>query len=174
MIIVDVFVPGAAKTKGSMVVRNRATGAMKESVVGSSAWRALMAQAVHDDIARRHCTGGNGGRDCEHRAPFNCGAVEPYAGAVSVTVVAYLTPPAGWVARFLSVVLWPIWERAGDLDKLVRNVLDALGSTSKNSKMNGGAIVDDNLVCRLVAEKLVAGGTVDTMPAGVRIKVETL
>lgn len=162
MIIVDVFVPGAAKTKGSMVVRNRATGAMKESVVGSSTWRALMAQAVRDDIARRH--GAN------PMAPI----VLPWNGAVSVTVVAYLAPPAGWVARFLSVALWPIWERAGDLDKIVRNVLDALGSKSKNSKMNGGAIVDDNLVCRIVAEKRVAGATADTMPPGLWIKVEAL
>ena len=167
MIIVDVFVPGAAKTKGSMVARPN--GSMKESVVGSSTWRALMAQAVRDDIARRHCTGGNGGRDCEHRPPFSCGAVEPYTGAVSVTVVAYLAQPR--TLRFLdSLWYWPIWERAGDLDKLVRNVLDALGSKSKNAKMNGGAIVDDNLVCRLVAEKRV----VERLRAGVLIRVETL
>jgi hypothetical protein len=157
MIIVDVFVPGAAKTKGSMEVRNRATGAMKESVAGSSRWRALMAQAVRDDIARRQPP------VAELRAP--------YPGAVSVTVGAYLTPPAGWVARFLAAVIWPIWPRAGDLDKLVRNVLDAIGSTSRNAKMNGGAIVDDNLVCRLMAEKHVAD---DRYPAGVRIIVETL
>ena len=172
MIIVDVFVPGAAKTKGSMVVRNRATGAMKESVVGSSAWRALMAQAVRDDIARRHCTGGNGGRDCGHRPPFSCGAVEPHEGPVSVTVVAYLAQPQ--TPRFLdSLWYWPIWERAGDLDKLVRNVLDALGSKSRNPKMNGGAIVDDNLVCLLAAGKHVAD-VERHMPAGVQVTVSTL
>jgi hypothetical protein len=159
MIIVDVFVPGAAKTKGSMVARPN--GSMKESVVGSSRWRALMAQAVRDDIERR-------------RRYVAAGEVNPpgwpYPGAVSVTVEAYLTPPTGWVARFLAAVIWPIWPRAGDLDKIVRNVLDALGSTSKNPKMNGGAIVDDNLVCRIDAAKHVAkvGG------AGVRIVVETL
>lgn len=167
MIIVDVFVPGAAKTKGSMEIRNRATGAMKESVVGSSRWRALMAQAVRDDIARR-CAAINA------MTGFDDFRGEPYPGAVSVTVVACLSPgPAArptWLDR-----MWPIWERAGDLDKLVRNVLDALGSTSKNPKMNGGAIVDDNLVCRLVAEKHVAGGERDTGGrAGVHIKVETL
>jgi Holliday junction resolvase RusA-like endonuclease len=157
MIIVDVFVPGAAKTKGSMEVRNRATGAMKESVVGSSRWRALMAQAVRDDIARRAV---------EWWAPER---VVPYANAVTVTVEAYLAPPShdgqsmAWIR--------PIWSRAGDLDKLVRNVLDALGSTSKNAKMNGGAIVDDNLVCRIVATKHVAP---ETTAAGVRIVVETL
>lgn len=174
MIIVDVFVPGAAKTKGSMEIINRQTGAMRESVIGSSRWRALMAQAVKDDITRRH-------RPPAYPAPWPM----PYAGAVVVTVVAYLAPPADpgpgaaailrtWFAR--AVEVWrntglPIWDRAGDLDKLVRNVLDAIGSTSKNPKMNGNAIVDDNLVCRLVAEKRVAD---DRHPAGVHIIVETL
>lgn len=161
MIIVDVFVPGAAKTKGSMEIRNRATGAMKESVVGSSAWRALMAQAVRDDLDRRWN---------HHMADMLWGGL-PYAGAVSVTVVAYLTcPRQGDDVHGHSH--YPVWERAGDLDKLVRNVLDALGSKSKNAKMNGGAIVDDNLVCRIVAEKRVVG--ISTCPAGVRIIVETL
>lgn len=159
MIIVDVFVPGAAKTKGSMEIRNRATGAMKESVVGSSRWRALMAQAVRDDLERR--------RRIWTMATGNPDAALPYPGAVSVTVEAYLTPPYdrdSWWAR-------PVWNRAGDLDKIVRNVLDALGSTSKNPKMNGGAIVDDNLVCRIAASKFVADRQHD---AGVRIVVETL
>jgi hypothetical protein len=154
MIIVDVFVPGAAKTKGSMELRNRATGAMKESVAGSSRWRALMAQAVRDDIARRQ--------------PPVAELRSPWPGAVSVTVEAYLAPPRD--LRIMS----PIWNQAGDLDKIVRNVLDAIGSTSRNPKYNGGAIVDDNLVCRIVAEKRIAGGTVDTMPPGVHIVVETL
>ena len=158
MIIVETFVAGAPKTKGSMEVRNRATGAMKESVIGSSNWRALMAAAVKDDIERRH-------RTSRERSGGILGL--PYAGAVAVTVTAYLPEPhdpdSWWV--------WPVWNQAGDLDKLVRNVLDALGTKSKNSKMNGGAIVDDNLVCRIVAEKHTGGGT---RPQGVLIRVETL
>lgn len=156
MIIVDVFVPGAAKTKGSMEIINKRTGAMRESVIGSSRWRALMAQAVKDDIARRALVA----------HPQMIGPPSPWAGPVAVHVLAHLGPPdTSWVARF-----WAYWYQAGDLDKIVRNVLDALGSTSKNPKMNGNAIVDDNLVCRLVAEKRVAkvGG------AGVHIIVETL
>lgn len=154
MIIVDVFVPGAAKTKGSMVARPN--GSMKESVVGSSRWRTLMAQAVRDDLDRRH--------------PMHDQAIcFPYPGAVAVTVEAYLAPPAGFFDRPLYV-LAPIWNQAGDLDKLVRNVLDALGSQSKNPKYNGGAIVDDNLVCRIIASKHVADG----LRAGVRIVVEAL
>jgi hypothetical protein len=156
MIIVDVFVPGAAKTKGSMEIRNRATGAMKESVVGSSRWRALMAQAVRDDIERR--------RQIWIMATGRTDVALPYPGAVSVTVEAYLTPP-------MAHVVSPVWNQVGDLDKIVRNVLDALGSTSKNPKMNGGAIVDDNLVCRIVASKHVAPAVTS---AGVHIVVETL
>lgn len=156
MIIVDVFVPGAAKTKGSMEIRNRATGAMKESVVGSSRWRALMAQAVRDDIERRPSW-----REV------------PWPGAVTVTVEAYLAPPLLGRIGSGRPWDWPVWTQAGDLDKIVRNVLDAIGSTSKNPKMNGGAIVDDNLVCRIVASKHVAGPS-SALPAGVRIVVETL
>lgn len=168
MILVDVFVPGAAKTKGSMALRNGHTGAMKESVAGSSAWRALMAAQVRDDLARRRCDGPPG--MCNHGAHLLCGRVEPYDGPVTVRVEAYLSPgvrmPRSW-PEYRA----PIWLRAGDLDKLVRNVLDALGSTSKNPKYNGGAIVDDNLVCRIVAEKYVAS---ETAPPGMRIVVETL
>lgn len=162
MIIVDVFVPGAAKTKGSMEVRNGRTGAMKESVAGSSRWRALMAQAVRDDIARRWAGS---------LALAQASSVLPYPGAVSVTVEAYLTPPLLGQIGSGRPWSWSIWTRAGDLDKLVRNVLDALGSTSRNPKYNGGAIVDDNLVCRIAAWKHVAD---DRHPAGVRITVETL
>ena len=158
MIIVETFVAGAAKTKGSMEVRNRATGAMKESVIGSSNWRALMAAAVRDDIAWRNPD--------PPRAEARC---MPWPGPVAVTVVAYLASPYD-----SGAYLAPIWNRAGDLDKLVRNVLDALGSTSKNPKMNGGAIVDDNLVCRIAAEKHTAGDEPWQHPPGVFIKVETL
>jgi hypothetical protein len=158
VILVDVWVPGAAKTKGSMRLRNGATGAMTESVAGSSAWRALMAQAVRDDIARR--------------CPDRTGAY-PYTGAVLVVATFYLAPPEGWVSRFLAAAIWPVWPRAGDVDKLARNVLDALGSKAKNPKYNGGAITDDNLVCQLNVAKLVADPAAGR-PAGVRIGVETL
>ena len=176
MIIVETFVAGAPKTKGSMEVRNRATGAMKESVIGSSNWRALMAAAIKDDIERR-------GILSQGRAALG---PLPWSAPVAVTVVAYLPPPADpgpdaaairrtWYRDAMAALRtfwpWPVWDQAGDLDKLVRNVLDALGSKSRNSKMNGGAIVDDNLVCRINAEKHVGGGT---RPQGVLIRMETL
>jgi hypothetical protein len=165
VIITDVWVPGAAKTKGSMEVINRATGAMRESVDGSPRWRVLMAQAVCDDIARRR----HGSRSPDD--PFHIEL--PYPGAVSVVATFYLSPPAGWVARFLGWSPWPIWERAGDVDKLARNVLDALGSKARNTKYNGGAITDDNLVVQLNVAKLVADPAAGR-PAGVRIIVTAL
>jgi Holliday junction resolvase RusA-like endonuclease len=125
-----------------------------------------MAQSVRDDIARR--TAERRASDLPEHWPAG-----PYSGAVSVTVEAYLTPPASWGSDYDARLSWPTWNQAGDLDKIVRNVLDALGSTSKNPKMNGGAIVDDNLVCRIVATKHVAGPS-GALSAGVRIIVETL
>lgn len=173
MILVDVWVPGAAKTKGSMVARPN--GSMKESVIGSSAWRALMAQAVRDDIERRWAMN------------MQCVIGLPYAGAVCVVLTFHLPQPVDpgpaaapilrtWhreAMRVLRATWQPVWERAGDVDKLARNVLDALGSTSKNTKMNGGAIRDDNLVCRLVVEKHVADPGMGA-PPGVRIYVSTM
>lgn len=161
MIIVETFVAGDPKTKGSMEVRNKATGAMRESVIGSSNWRALMASAVRDDIERRHAPGLYAGTGLARPAL-------PWPGPAAVTLTFYLSPPAR--GSVPATWTWPVWERAGDLDKLVRNVLDALGSKSKNARMNGNAIVDDNLVCRIVAEKCSADG----FRAGVLIKVETL
>lgn len=177
MIIVNVFVPGAAKTKGSMVIRNRRTGAMKESVIGSSPWRALMAAQVRDDLTRRAVARCNcGSEDC---APM------PYTGPVRVTVDAALRPPEDpgqdaptirrtWYRLALATLQhWAaaIWEQSGDVDKIARNVLDALGSKSLNLKMNGGAIADDVLVVELIARKRVAS---EQYPAGVQILVETV
>ena len=168
MIIVDVFVPGTVKTKGSMEVGNKATGWLRESVIGSSAWRALMAAQVRDDITRR-------AESAPSRAEI---PITPWYGPVRVTVVAYLRVPdtdpyadQGLRRRGWLQWLWPIWERAGDLDKITRNVLDALGSRSKNAKYNGGAIEDDNQVCKIIASKHVAD---PARPPGVRIIVETI
>lgn len=89
----------------------------------SSHWRALMAGAVRDDYARRW-------------GP----SFGPYDGPVAVSCWAHLPVD-------------PLAYGAGDLDKLLRNVLDALGTTSKNPRYNGGVIVDDNQVTRIDATK---------------------
>lgn len=145
MILMQTFVAGEPKTKGSMRIRNRATGALAESVAGSSTWRALMAGAVRD--AYRDSTRADTWRP-------------PYTGAVFVQLMFVLPVD-------------PLREGAGDLDKLTRNVLDALGMRSKNPRYNGGVIIDDNQVCRIKTEKwqsvsLARSGT------GVFITVETM
>jgi len=144
VILVDTFVAGQPKTKGSMSVRNRSTGALAESVAGSSRWRALVAGAVRDDYARRwveRTCAGPAGR-CSHPRAFTCGSPPmPYGEGVFV-----------WASFRLPVD--PLQVRAGDLDKLLRNVLDALASDARNPKYNGGVIFNDNQVVTIVSEKL--------------------
>lgn len=87
----------------------------------SKTWRRLMAGAVRDDLARRHGTVPGG---------------MSYAGPVEV-----------YVAWFLPVD--PLAVRAGDIDKLLRNLLDALSAPTERTtdpSLCGGAIADDNQV----------------------------
>jgi hypothetical protein len=120
-LLVDTFVAGRPKTKGSMRVRNRATGAMQESVEGSSTWRALMAGAIREDYQRR-------------AYPYRPNAPRlPTPGPVAVTATFHLPVD-------------PLQVRAGDLDKLLRNLLDALAADARNPRYNGGVIFNDNQV----------------------------
>lgn len=91
----------------------------------SSHWRALMAGAVRDGHARRWALDGE---------------TAPWRGPVMVGLL-------------VALPVDPLAYGAGDLDKLLRNVLDALGTTSKNPRYNGGVIVDDNQVTRIDATK---------------------
>lgn len=148
MILVDTFVAGRPKTKGSMRVRNRQTLAMEEGVGGSSTWRALMASAVRDDYQRRippWCVG-------ERR--------DPTAGPVLV------------VATFCLPVD-PLRVNAGDLDKLTRNLLDAIASDARNPRYRGGVILNDNQVAELRVRKTGPPFTL-TSGCGVLVRIETL
>lgn len=127
-VIVDTWVYGHAKTKGSMKVRNPRTGVMTESVQGSGAWRRIMANAVRAWRAQR-------------------GLDEPYAGPVDVQLAFMLPAPPGTPELMMASGTWP---RAGDVDKLTRNALDAIGCTSA---ADARAIVDDNLVTGLRVTK---------------------
>lgn len=91
-LLVMTWVPGSPKTKGSMAVVNGRRGTMRESVVGSSQWRQLVAKQA---------------RQCRQRA-------DAWTGPAGVTAYFYLPREDPAVAR------------SGDLDKLTRNVLDAL------------------------------------------------
>lgn len=130
-LLLDVFVPGAPKTKGSMDFqptgarctcsprcRGRLPGGRAvQNVAGSTEWAQLVAYAVRADIARR--------------------GLVAEAGAVTVALVFGL-PVADVIAA-----------RSGDVDKLIRNVLDALKT--------GGAYVDDVQVVRVLADKVAVG-----------------
>lgn len=129
MILVDTFVAGRPKTKGSMRVRNRATLALEESVDGSGRWRALMAGAVKADYQARAAD-----------ALSVPGERLPVTGPVAVIAIFYLPVD-------------PVQARAGDVDKLTRNLLDALASDARNPRYNGGVIVNDNQVVKLDVTK---------------------
>lgn len=159
MILVDTFVAGLPRTKGSLA--KRPNGSLYDSVVDSGKWRALMAGAVRDAYrawwARRYCTGPY--RGCSHGAHLPCGRPEPHPGAAEVAAT-FLLPCD------------PLAYAAGDLDKLARNLLDALGTHSKNPRYNGGVIVDDNQVILLHVRKVEAA-TAGLRP-GVSVTVGTV
>lgn len=147
MIITEVWVPGNPRTKGSL----SAKGGHAEDTPQSKRWRAMMAEQVRRDIERR-CTGLVGVN------PISAEPLPwPYHGAVDVEFVAFLARPPGGVSEVLNGVdPAAIWHNAGDVDKLARNVLDAIAADAKSAIMNGGAIINDNQVIRLVAEKYAA------------------
>lgn len=136
MIITEVWVPGNPRTKGSLTAK----GGYAKDTVQSSRWRALMAEQVRRDIEHRF-------ESPQHRYAM------PWPGPVDVELVAFLAVPS----TVLDIVETPaIWHNAGDVDKLARNVLDAIAADAKSAIMNGGAIVNDSQVIRLVAEKYAA------------------
>lgn len=135
--ILDLWVPGAPTTKGSM--NHIGGGQMVQSVKGSTQWANIIRRAVAARIERG-------------RAGF---AERP----VPVRVQAVF-----WV-RGEDVVE----ERAGDVDKLTRNVLDALAADPV--KGYRGVYVNDVQVIRCDAVRLVAGMT--GMPIGAHITVAT-
>lgn len=123
MILVDTFVAGLPRTKGSLA--RRPNGSLYDSVVDSGKWRALMAGAVRDDYRQRH------------------GELLP---GTTVRLTPGPCPGPVLVSALFTLPVDPLAYGAGDLDKLLRNLLDALGTKSKNPRYNGGVILDDNQV----------------------------
>lgn len=137
--LVDTFVPGRPKTKGSL----SATGpkckctpdckgylktTMRESVLGSKSWLALVA---------KQCS--------QAYRPIGAPA---HDGPVTVTLMFALPVKDTTVGR------------PGDVDKLARNVLDALTRAQ--------VYVDDVQVVTLLAMKVPVD---ESSPQGVRIRV---
>lgn len=125
MIITEFWCPGQPKTKGSLSARrgDDGLGGLTDTPQ-SKAWRRLMAGACRDDLARRD--------------PATLPSKRtPYDGAVAVTAYWFLPRE-------------PTAYQAGDIDKLLRNLLDALSApTPKRTtdiSLCAGAIRDDNQV----------------------------
>lgn len=126
-LLVDVFVPGVPRTKGSLEIVNsggRGRPAHVQETEESKRWRMLMVQVLRQDNERR-------------------GFTSAYLGGVSV------------IATFFQRVSDPTKKVAesGDLDKLLRNVLDALSVNRDNPKLGAGVIGDDMQVIDLRGRK---------------------
>lgn len=123
------WVPGHPKTKGSLTFVDQHFA--QENVTGSVRWRMLVADAV-----RRH----RGGRP-------------PSLAPVSVDLCAFLALPGAGPHPSSA----PLHRGAGDVDKLARNVLDALGVSASDPRKGAGAYADDNQVVALRVRKLYVG-----------------
>lgn len=123
-IILSVWVPGVPQPKGSMknVAKRGDPSRLQEDNPRSAGWRAAVADALGMKT--------NFGRDLGW----------PVESAVAVDVIFVFERSASCEREA------PTGQRdGGDLDKLVRNVLDAA--------QDGGVIRNDAQVCRIVAEK---------------------
>jgi Holliday junction resolvase RusA-like endonuclease len=149
MILTEVWIPGHARTKGSLAAK----GGYVQDTPQSKRWRALMAEVVRKDLLTRF-------------GPITLKSLSsafvklPYAGPVAVEIDVWL--PVADVIK----------AGAGDVDKLARNVLDAIAADAKNAVMNGGVIANDNQVIDLSIRKWRAAPTPD-LPAGLLLIVHT-
>lgn len=123
-VLAEVTVMGHPKTKGSLEVVTKTHVREKP---GSSRWRALVADRLRADFVQR--------------AVFS----QPCPLRVGVLIVSHLQPPHTWRER---VKEWLVSQFSSDVDKLARNVLDAL--------VDAGVIVDDGQVVDLYSHKRLA------------------
>lgn len=139
-LILDTFVPGHARTKGSLDVVNagaRGRAAVLADSELSTKWRRLVAYKARQAYGQR----------------------EPSLLPIKVEIMVAL--PADD---------WPALTRkgAGDVDKLARNVLDALAVDLRKPDLAAGVYVDDSQVVDLHIVKLAdLGGAV---PRGMKIR----
>jgi hypothetical protein len=156
VLLTEVWVPGLPKTKGSLnFVGDRY---VEESVKGSARWRVLVADAVRRDRHRR----------------FH-GEQRPSDQPVSVRAVFWLPPPAAStrspIADVARATGAPVHAGSGDVDKLARNVLDALGANAAVAAKNGGAYLDDVQVVTLGVLKVM---TAPGLSPGMLLRVDEL
>jgi Holliday junction resolvase RusA-like endonuclease len=138
---------GVPKPKGSL--RHVGNGRLKEQLEGSAPWREAVKYAGLEAVRGREGTG----------TPF-----ATLSGPIEVDVVFTFPRPQSAPKRRR---IWPVTRRSGDLDKLQRNVLDAI--------VDAGLIEDDSQVVRLVGEKTYPDEHPAALPRpGARILVRTL
>lgn len=130
-ILTDVWVPGPPRTKGSLTVVNAGSSTRKAHVsdtAESRRWRALIVERVRDD-----------------RASTPGRPLDPFLGAVHVSALFHQRVED--VTRKVA--------GSGDLDKLIRNVLDALSWNIDPTK-GAGVYRDDMQVSYISAGKIPA------------------
>jgi len=158
---IEVFVNGRARTKGSMrAIANWSTQAVRqvEEVADSKPWRAAVVNAIVPEITYITPVGvpGGGGRRLLRGYPWT--------GPVAVTL-RFVMP---WETRECPGG-WPTSRQYGDLDKLTRNVLDALSVPKKKGDLCAGLYQDDSLVCKLDVTKRFVNPSVPEDEVGVLI-----
>ena len=103
-------------------------GHAEENVKGSARWRMLVVEAVREDLRQRW------GSDIGARADLR---------PINVQAVFFTATD-------------PTMPSAGDLDKLCRNVLDALSVNREQPAKGAGAYADDRQVIALQAHQVIA------------------
>jgi Holliday junction resolvase RusA-like endonuclease len=156
--LLRVFVPGHARSKGSLkpvVDWRRRKVWLEEQVSLSKPWRKTVQAYVVRQVWK-------------DRPVLVAGeeSWKPYPGPVAVSVDFVFERPKsgqGLTDRFPIVSAGP--NAIGDLDKLIRNILDALQVQS-----GAGLITNDAHVCKIISRKVYSVGEL----GGAYIKVEAL
>lgn len=163
LILAECFVSGHPKTKGSLEF---VTAKHVREKPGSDRWRKLVADRLRTDALKRSpakkedrcggCTSAlcllDGCAEVRIAGRGDEGTSGPYAGRIGVRIVSFLQVPAqpkpalrNWLDHAME---WLVCKFSGDVDKLARNVLDAL--------TDSGVIVDDAQVVDLFSHKRLA------------------
>lgn len=149
-LVLDLWVPGRPRSKGSMKCLGGKSHNMVEQVSESKPWRQKMQRAIVREISVRMSRPGH-----------DAAAWRPIEAPLSVRLVfVYERPKTGMGTSLPYPTLAAGANAAGDIDKLSRNVLDAL--------QGAGLIKDDAQVVELRARK----GWGER--AGVLMQVETV
>jgi Holliday junction resolvase RusA-like endonuclease len=141
MILCSVWVPGSPKTKGSLTVVNsggRGRKAHVEDTPESKRWRMFMVDRIRYWQTQQMID-----------YPDRRALIKPYSGPVDVTCTFYQAiKPEDMIRKVTG---------SGDLDKLVRNLFDALSvNKDDDPRLGAGVILDDMQVVCLSANKMPA------------------